>query len=219
MLKNKKLLFLSLILFAISIVLNFPFPHKYPYGESVASILNMPIKTTNGLHFVGITSLLFLITSLILLSKSLKKHKGRFVLFGIVCALFLPHFLADSYQKTFATGIYAISYEVETSECSFDMISDNTMQAICEFSFINNSRDNVSFDINFYEDYLFEEDVKMLSLLGINAPYKVEMTAKEGKQVKIETIIDVSNIKNHVDSGTASHVNIIIQAGGKIRKL
>ncbi|MBU7594885.1 hypothetical protein [Metabacillus halosaccharovorans] len=219
MLKNKKLLFLSLILFVISIALNFPFPHKYPYGEAVASILNIPIQMENGLHIVGITSLLFLITSLFFLSKSFKKHKGRFVLLGIVCALFLPHFLADTYQKTFTTGIYAISYEVETSECSFDMISDNTMKAICEFSFINNSRDNVSFDINFYEAYLFEEDVKMLSLLGINAPYKVEMTAKEGKQVKIETIIDVSNIKNHVDSGTASHVNIIIQAGEKIRRL
>ncbi|WP_368658471.1 hypothetical protein AB3Z07_03110 [Metabacillus halosaccharovorans] len=219
MLKNKKLLFLSLIIFAISITLNFPFPHKYPYGESVASILNIPIQMENGLHIVGITSLLFLITSLFFLSKSFKKHKGRFVLLGIVCALFLPHFLADTYQKTFATGIYTISYEVETSECSFDMISDNTMQAICEFSFINNSWDNVSFDINFYQTYLFEEDVKMLSLLEINAPYNVDIKAKENKHVKIETIIDVSDIKNHVDSGTASHVNIIIESGEKMRKL
>ncbi|HZH60567.1 MAG TPA: hypothetical protein VEY70_13520 [Metabacillus sp.] len=219
MLKNKKLLFVSLILFVISIVLNLPFPHEHPYGESFVSILNIPIQTTNGLQIVGITSLLLLIASLFLLSKSLKKHKGRFVLLAIVLALFLPPFLADTYQKTLATGIYAISYEEETSECNFEMIADNTMQAICEFSFKNNSNNNVSFDIDFYETYPFEEDAKMISLLGMNAPYKVNMEAKESKQVKIETMIDVSNINNHVESGTASNVNIIIRAGEKVRKL
>lgn len=219
MLKNKKLLFISLILFVISIVLNFPFPHEYPYGESIVSILNIPIRTTHGLQVVGITSLLLLIASLFFFSKSLKKHKGRFVLLSIVLALFLPPFLADAYQKTLATGIYAISYEEETSECSFDLITDNSLQAICEFSFKNNSNNNVTFDINFYETYPFEEDAKMISLMGINAPYTVNMEAKESKQVKIETMIDVSNIINHVENGSASSVNIIIQAGEKVRRL
>jgi len=219
MLKNKKLLFVSLILFVISISLNFPFPHKYPYGRVLFSILNIPIQTTHGLQVVGITSLLFLIASLVFLSKSLKKHKGRFVLLAIVLAMILPLFVADIYQKTFATGIYAISYEEVTSECNFDMITDNTMQAICNFSFKNNSNNNVTFYINFYETYPFEEDAKMISLLGMKAPFRVNMEAKESKQVKIKTMIDVSNINNHVENGTASYVNIIIQAGDKIRKL
>jgi hypothetical protein len=38
--KSKKMLYLALILFIASLVLNFPFPHESPYGESVASVLN-----------------------------------------------------------------------------------------------------------------------------------------------------------------------------------
>lgn len=33
--------------------LNFPFSHDTPYGEPVASMLEIPVKTVNGLNYVG----------------------------------------------------------------------------------------------------------------------------------------------------------------------
>lgn len=83
MIKNKKNLTLALILFVTSIILNFPFPHEIPFGETVASVLNIPIRTVNGLHYVGIASLALFIASLYFLTKSLEKYHGRFILFAI----------------------------------------------------------------------------------------------------------------------------------------
>lgn len=219
MLKNKKLLSISLILFVISFVLNFPFPHEYPYGESIVSILNIPIRTTHGLHVVGVASLLLLIASLYFLAKALKKHKGRFVLLAILLALFFPPFLADTYQQTLATGIYAISYDEETSGCNFEMLNDKIMQVDCEFSFHNYSNDNITFNIDFYETYTFEDDHRMVSLLNLIEPYEVTIKPKISDTVKVETEIDVSEIKTHVTNGSASHINLMIRSGDKLRKL
>ncbi|MFE8699788.1 hypothetical protein ACFYKX_04025 [Cytobacillus sp. FJAT-54145] len=218
MLKNKKLLFISVILFVISIILNFPFPHEYRYGELIFSIVNIPIQTTQGIQVVGITSLILLITSLFFLARSLKKYTGRFVLLAIVLAMLLPSMLADSYQKTLASGIYAISYDEETSECRFDMVTDHTIQAECEFTFQNYSNDDVNFSIDFYETYPFE-DIKMVSLMGIHAPYEANIEPNDTKQITLKTMIDVSNMKEHVETGSASYVNIMIKAGEKVRRL
>jgi hypothetical protein len=219
MFTNKIFFYTAFILFIISIVLNFPFPHASPFGESIVSVLNIPIRTTQGLQVVGITSLALLIASLFFLSKSLKKYKGRFVLLTILLALFLPPFLADTYQQTFATGIYAISYDEETSECSFEMLNDKIMQVDCEFSFQNHSNDNVTFNIEFYETYLFEDDYKMVTLLNLIEPYEVTVKPKYPDTVKVETEIDVSEIKNHVTNGSASHINLTIRSDDKLRKL
>ncbi len=69
LIKDKKPIYIALVLFFTSMALNFPFPHKNPYGEVVASVLNIPVKSVNGFHYVGITSLLLLIASQYLLVK------------------------------------------------------------------------------------------------------------------------------------------------------
>ncbi|WP_299515406.1 hypothetical protein [uncultured Rummeliibacillus sp.] len=72
MFKNKTFLYLFIIFFFASIALNIPFPNKTLYRETVI-LLNIPIKTLNGLNYVGITSFLLLIASLYFLVKSLNK--------------------------------------------------------------------------------------------------------------------------------------------------
>jgi len=137
MMKSKKMLYLSLILFIASLVLNFPFPHESPYGETVASVLNIPVQSVNGLHYVGIASLALLIASLYFLTKSVEKYHGRVFLVAIVLALFAPSMIASSFQKTFATGIYAVSYERDWSNCQFEMIGETTLRGECELPFEN----------------------------------------------------------------------------------
>lgn len=219
MMKNKKIFILALILFIASLVLNFPFPHESPYGETVVSILNIPVQSVNGLQYVGIASFALLIASLYFFTKSVNKYHGRIVLLAIVIAIFTPSMIASSFQKTFATGIYAVSYERDWSSCNFEMIDETTLRGKCELPFENHSRNDVQFTIEFYEKYYFEDDVQIVSLMNNNAPYEVKLKGNERKTVKIEADIDVSNMENHIEGGSSAGVNIIIQSGEKVRKL
>lgn len=199
--------------------LNFPFPHRYPYGETVFSILNIPIQTANGFQFVGIMSLLIMIIGLYLLGKSMNKYHGRFVLIAILAVLFIPTFVVSSYQKSFATGIYAVSYLSEESNCSFEMIGEHTLHGGCELPFTNNSNNDVQFTVEFYEESAYKDDLPMVSLMNNNAPYEVTLRKKESKRLKFETTIDTSNMKNHIEGGEATGVNVIIKSKDKSRSL
>ena len=219
MIKDKKYIYISVILLFISMALNFPFPHKNPYGVELISILDRPITTVNGINFVAITSLLLLLASLYLLVKSLEKYHVRFVLIAIMLAIFAPPFAANSFQKTIATGIYAISYQSDESTCNFQMKNETTLHGVCELFFENYSNENTQFTIEFYERYPFEEDVRMISLMNNDAPYEVGLSGKESKRVIIEADIDVTQMENQVEFGEAKFVSIIIKAGKITRKV
>jgi len=199
--------------------LNFPFPHKNPYGEAAVSVLNIPVTSVNGFHYVGITSLLLLITSLYFLVKSLKKYHVRCVLIAIMVSIFAPLFVASTFQKTIATGIYAISYQSDESVCTFEMKNETTLHGVCELPFENYGKNNTQFNIEFYERYSFEDDVRMVSLMNNGAPYEVRLIGKEIKRVIIETDIDVSQMENHIEQGEARFVTIIIKSGERTRRL
>ncbi|WP_436372184.1 hypothetical protein [Cytobacillus sp. BC1816] len=219
MIKNKKLFVASVALIVISIALNFPFPHQYPLGEAALMILNIPIKSADGFHYAGVFILFLLVLGMIFLHRSLERYHLRSFFAVIVIVSLLPPFLAESYQKTLADGIYAVSYVKDESLCKFEMISEETLQGICELSFENYSNDEVSFTIGFYDRYLTEEDFQMLSLMNSGEHNNVKLLPNEAKVVRIKKEIDVSQIKNHVESGEAAYVSIIIKSGDKNRKL
>ncbi len=218
MIKNKTFLYLFIIFFFASIALNIPFPNKTLYRETVI-LMNIPIKTLNGLNYVGIISFLLLIVSLYFLVKSLNKYHVRFVLITIIVASFIPSIFINLYQKTFATGIYSISYKDRESRCNFDMINEETLHGECELPLKNNSKNDVQFSIEFYESSP-SKYVPKVSLMNKKGPYKVRLKGKESKVVQIEADIDVSKIKKHSDGGAMTgSVPIIIRSGEKSRKL
>ncbi|MBX9975028.1 hypothetical protein [Cytobacillus firmus] len=219
MIKNKKLFAASLALIVISIALNFPFPHENPLGEAALMILNIPIKSAEGFHYAGVFILLLLVLGMVFLHRSLERYHLRSFFAVIIIVSLLPPFLAEAYQKTLADGIYAVSYVKDESLCTFEMLSEETLQGICELPFENYSNDEVSFTIGFYDRYLTEEDVQMLSLMNSGESINVKLLPNEAKVVRIEKEIDVSQIKNHVESGEAAYVSIIIKSGDKNRKL
>ncbi|MGN8648129.1 hypothetical protein ACTNEO_18950 [Gracilibacillus sp. HCP3S3_G5_1] len=176
---------------------------------------NIPVRFANGFHTVGIIALAFLIIGLFLLVKSLKKYHGRIGFLVLFMFIFAPAFIVSSFQKSFATGIYAISYSNEESECSFEMKSEETLHGECELSFINYSNHDVPFTVEFNED----DDPPMVSLMNNNAPYKLTLGAKEAKRIRMETDIDVSDIQNHIEGGEAWGVGIIIKSKGDQRNL
>ncbi|WP_416118486.1 hypothetical protein [Peribacillus butanolivorans] len=63
MVKDKRFINMALILLFTSRALNFPFPHEYPYGETVATALHIPVQT-EGIQYVGIAIILFLFVDL-----------------------------------------------------------------------------------------------------------------------------------------------------------
>ncbi|MBS4198162.1 hypothetical protein KHA93_00625 [Bacillus sp. FJAT-49732] len=219
MIRSKTMLLLALVLFIASIVLNFPFPHSDPYGETIASELNIPTKSANGWYYVGFASLLLFISSLFFLSNSLNKYHGRIILLAIVVVMFAPPMIASTFQKAFATGIYAVSYESNLSNCHFEMLDETTLRGECVLPFENYSKNEVQFSVEFYEKYFIEDDVLMVTLLNNHAPYEVMLKGYERRNVKIESNIDVSNLENYVENGDTSGMNIIIKSGEKMRKL
>jgi hypothetical protein len=218
LIKDKKYIYFAIIPFLTSMALNFPFPNENLPGGTV-SIFNIPVKSVKGIHFVGISSLFLLIVSLYLLVKSLNKYHIRIVLAAIMVANVTPPFVATLYQKNFSTGIYAISYQLDKSKCSFEMTNETILHGVCELPFENYSRNDVRFTIEFYKHYPFEDEVQMLSLMNSNAPYYVKIRGNERKLIKIETDIEASKMKGHMDSGEATGVNIIIKSRERIRKL
>lgn len=219
LIKNKKLFLISIVLIVISMALNFPFPHENPLGDTATTILNTPINSADGFYYAGVFILLLLVLGMVLLHRSLEKYHLRSFFAVIIIVSLLPPSLAEAYQKTLANGINAVSYIKDESQCKFVMIGEDTLQGICELPLENYSNDEVSFTIGFYDTYLFEEDVKMLSLMNSGKPSNVKLLPNEAKVVRIEKEIDVSKIKNHVENGEAAYVSIIIQSGEKNRKL
>lgn len=203
----------------MSMTINFPFPNDYPYGETIITEFKIPIQSVNGIRYAGIASLILLILSLYYLWKSLRKYNSRFIVLAILLAIFSPKFLVESFQKIFATGIYAIKYEPNKSKCSFDMINEKTLHGVCELPFENYSRNDVQFNVEFYDKYQLEDDIQIVSLMNKNTPSEVKLRGKESKTVKFEADIDVSKMEKHIDGGGATEVNIIISSLDKSRKL
>jgi hypothetical protein len=219
MIENKRNFVIAIILFLFSMALNFPFPHEYPIGQDVFSALNIPLKSINGLHYVGITSFTLLIISLYFLGRSLKMYHNRMVLIAILLAFFLPMELVAAYQKTLASGIHAVHYDRDNSHCTFEMKNDTTLSASCDLPFENYNNEAVQFNIEFYEKYLFEDETPLLSLMNEGGPYKVILNGKEREIVTIETEIDLSKLEVGSMSGEAWAVNVMIKDKDKVRKL
>lgn len=219
MIENKKYLYWSIAIFLVIIILNFPFPHDRPLAETMMVSLNVPYRFLGGFHYVGIFSLLLVIVSLFLLSNSLKKFRMRFVLIGFVAMMTGPVFLVNIFQQTVATGIYAVSYDRQASDCEFTMIDDETLVGSCKLPFVNHSRKPVEFTVEFYDRFRFEDDPQMLSLMNHHGLHEITLSGKQRNTVYLETKIDISTLEYHISSGTANGVNIILHSGKSRREL
>jgi hypothetical protein len=219
LIKNIKFFWAAIILLMLSSIVNFPFPNKSPFGETILSVVNIPVQNGVWKQFVGIASLVLLILGLFFLTRSLEKYHKRAVLLALIIIATVPSMVIGTYQKTLATGTYAVTYDKFRSNCNFTLVDDSTLNGECELPFENRSEEEVQFTLDFYEEHLFDNDTPVVSLMNNDAPYNVRLQGKESKVVKIQTNIDVSNMKKHIQGGGASEINIIIKSGDKTRKL
>lgn len=215
--RNLKKLYIAIGFFILVMILNFPFPHVKPFAEANFWIMNIPISSSSGLHYLGIFSLVLLIIGIYFLSTSLEKYRVRLVILALVVYSLLPLVIVESYQTTFASGIYAVKYEQDSSHCEFDMVDDKTMEGVCELTFKNYSSEDVRFDVTFYDKEDFEPD-SMITLMNEGSPSEVSILGKETKTVHFKTDIDISKLNGYTN-GSFSYVNIKISQGKKVRYL
>lgn len=217
--KSKKLLILAIALLGIVVLLNIPYPHSRTIGASLI-ILNIPIKYPDGVNYLGWGYVFIIFFSLVLLGASLKKYHGRFILLAITLVVTSPQFIANAFQNTVATGIYAIEYNPEDSKCKFNTYENATLQVECELWFKNHSRKDVTFAVEFIEDDPFGDGLMTVSLLNAEKPLEVTIEGRHRMPIFITEAIDLSHLEgNYISSGTSSYVNIIMRDGNKYREL
>lgn len=216
MITNKKMFYTAIILFVTLLILSLPFPNEGYLGETIATDFNIPVRSEGGISYIGFSFFFIFFTSLFLLNNSIDKYNTRAILMAVLIAIFGPSSFVSLYQKTFATDIYAVSYDGDMSSCNFHMIDKNTLQGECMLPFKNYSSNDVKFSIEFYEEY---DDFQFVTVMNNNGPYEVELKGNQRKTEKIESNIDVSKLKEHITGGSAMGVKIIMKSGKKMREL
>lgn len=218
MIKNRYCFGISVILWLICMWLTMPFPNALSTEQGVA-VLNVLIKTKDGYQIEGLLTILLLCISLYFLIYAVKKYRIFWSIALIVSFVFVPTLSVNAYQNTLATGIQAVSYDIDKSECKFKLEDDYTLKGACHLPLQNLSTEEVAFNLLFYETYWHEDVVRSVSLMNEGLPYEVKLKGKQKKWVKVEALINVSQIENHIEKGTVSGIHIMINGGGQIRKL
>lgn len=219
MVRNYKLFYLSILLFFIYLILNIPFPHRYPFGESFLGFLglpkqfNIPGKSSGELFMIDLITSNLLLVGLYILGISVSKYPVRIVLFAFFSLASLQVSMIQFYQATSATGIYAVSYENRQGTCQFHVNNGEPVYGECDLRFKNHSNAAVDFEME------FDNDVPMVSLMNDARPYVITLREKETRDVTIRMIIDESEI-DHVNEKTKIEgIDIIIRSNGKEREL
>ncbi|MBP1947535.1 hypothetical protein [Virgibacillus litoralis] len=216
-LKNKKLFYLALFLFLVYIIMSIPFLYE-SYPEANLFLWGIPMTSWNVINYVGIIALTLLVVSLYLISKSLNKYQGRILLIAILLSAIFPQFLANTYQKTIASGGYAISYEQELSECEITKTNNRTLLGECEIILMNHSNGEVELSMEFIDKYNKDEH-SLIEIVNNDAPYELILQGNERKRLEIRTNVNISKLENPVNGGSMTSMNIIIKSDGVERKL
>lgn len=206
MIKNRTALISAVVLLAICMILFFPYPNNPLIGSSV-TFMSFPLQNEDGLVWKGILGTALFLIAMALLIYGLK----RFYVVLAVLVLFLyaliPLYLVTAYQETLASGIGAISYDQE-GKCAFDTLEDSErMNGDCQLTLKNHSNQPVSFELEFMDTGFGQEEMKMVSLMNIAGPYKITIEGNQAEFIELNEILDVSDVQDHIFSGSTSGVH------------
>ncbi|WP_051314787.1 hypothetical protein [Alteribacter aurantiacus] len=210
----------SMILFIVVMALNFPFPHvNYQPGVHSMSVMGIPVSTTNGIMWLGWLYVAMIVAGVVFLVKALDKYKLRLSLLSLVLVSVLPVATASAFERTIASGVYAVSYDSGESVCEFNRSGGERVKVECELTFTNHSHDDVHFSLSFMENYSAFEDVyDILTLLNEYGPYEASLHGSEKKVVSISKDMDVSEWFSRIGGGNFNGPNLMIEGDdGKTR--
>ena len=216
MIKNSTALIGAALLLIICQFIFFPYPNNPLLGSTV-TFMSFPIQNADGLVMKGIfASVLFLI-AMALLIYGLKRFYVVAAVFVLFLYVLLPGYLVTAYQKTFASGIGAISYD-QNGKCMFETLEDmDRMTGDCELMLKNHGSEPVTFELEFLDAGFGQEDVKMVSLMNVAGPFKMTIEGKQEEFIQLEEVLNVSDISDHIYSGSTSDVHFKLSGEGKER--
>lgn len=217
MVKNKLALIGSGIILVICMFLYFPYPNNVMI-DLRTSFMSFPIRDVDGYNSLAIIGSILFIIAMILLVKGLEKYHFRAVILTAFAYAVLPLVLIPLYQETFASGIAAISYDGEGT-CDFESVSEDLLNGECTLNLHNRSNKTVTLEVIFMESPYLKEDIRMASLMNENVSNLVTLAPNSKESVRIEKMLDLSEVNNGIENGSSTGFPIKITDGNRTRIL
>ncbi len=126
--------------------------------------------------------------------------------------------LITLYQETLVNGISAVAYGGNGS-CDFQSAGKDLLNGECNLVLHNRSNEDVSFELVFLASYFIDDGIQMESLMNLAGPYKLTIEANRKHSIHLKEILDVSDVSNHIEAGTAFdlHFKLIGEDGERTR--
>lgn len=211
MIKNKYYIYGSLALFILCEALFFPYPNNHLFDARVTFLI-FPLIDANGFIFIGIFGSIVFILSLTLVVLGVKKYYTLSVILTSVAFVVLPLLIISIIQQTFATGIYAISYD-GAGECKIEEHSVDEVKGECFIKLMNHSAEKLDFRMELIDSFAPEEKARFESLFNLAGPIYITLLPNEEKTIHLEQSIVISNIKHPIGLGTSHNVHFKIIDG------
>ena len=184
--------------------------------EARATFMSFPIRNLDGYIWLGVIGSILFIIAMVLLMISITKYHIRTFLIAVIAYAFLPHILITMYQETFASGIYAISYD-NNGTCDFYGVGEDLLTGECIFMLHNRSNQDVTFEVEFL-DSAFMKDIRMDSLMNVAGPYIITIEANRKKSINLKELLNVKDVPNHIEGGSSNNIHIKL-IDGKAKRI
>ena len=171
-----------------------------------------PLKDVTGFIPMGVIGSLLFVLTLAMLVLGLKKCHTLAVIIVSCAFILLPLLVIAIIQQTFATGIYAISYD-NAGECTTEEVKAMTVKGECFIKLINHSNEEISFTMELIDSFPQKQEAQFESLLNLDGPIQITLMPKEERIIHLDAIIDISKNLNQIAIGTSHHVHFKLKDG------
>ena len=224
MIRERSLLIKGLTFLLAVFILNIPFPNSTPLGHSVFSFLGLPIygneETMTGFSYANNAWAIMLLISLFLLYKSLNRHRLKLTILVAFIVTSGPGCMIEVMQKTVLSGMYAVSYDAENSNCTFETNKRETiLTGNCKLSFENNRSKPVTFEVAIDKRTFFEDEQPFLQMMNKPKLHTVTLESKGYQTVEITSSIKVADLPSELYIGEMNGFHVKIYPNGKKRYL
>ncbi|MEN2766256.1 hypothetical protein [Ornithinibacillus xuwenensis] len=217
MVRSKVTIIISLLIFGVCMSLFFPFPNN-EIMDARTIFMSFPIRNYNGYIIWGIIGSFLFLVAMILLVIGLNKYRLRAVFIMVIVYSLLPTFLTTMYQETLASGVKAISYD-GNGNCTFQEINDNKINGECNLVLYNRSNEAVTFELEFLDSYYWGDEARTESIMNLAGPYRISIEANQKKSINLKELLDLSDVSNHIISGTSNNIHLKLRDEEIERKL
>ncbi|MEI4526363.1 hypothetical protein [Priestia megaterium] len=224
MIRERSLLIKGLTFLLAVFILNIPFPNSTPLSHSVFSFLGLPLygdeETRTGIQYASNAWGIILLLGLFALYKSLNRHRLKLTMLAAFIVISGPGHMVEAMQKTVLPGMYAVSYDVENSNCTYKRNKKETvLTGTCDLSFENHSSKPITFEVAVDERSYFKEDSPFLLMMNKPRLHTVTLEPKTYQTVEITSSVKAADFPSKVFMSEINGFHVNIYQNGKKRYL